>query len=94
MGEFDSVEGNPTVPVAFLCCRFDYEADRSILESLQYGVGGKSRVELYRIREGLSLVVACPDRYVVAIQAVFSQCAGKEDAISVVTLSLGGVAYH
>ncbi|RPF75971.1 MAG: hypothetical protein CBC31_009140 [Verrucomicrobia bacterium TMED71] len=62
------------------------------MESLQYGIGGKSPVELDRIREGLSLVVACPDRDVVAVKAIFSQLAGKEDAISVVTLSFGGVA--
>ena len=73
--------------VAFLCCRFDDEADRFILESLQYGIGGKSRVEMGRISKAISLVVACPDRDGIVTQATFSQRARKKDAISVVTLS-------
>ena len=73
---------------------FDYHADRAVRQALHYRVGCKPGVELNRIREGLSLVVAGPDRDIVAVEATFTPRAGEKQSIPVMHAAYGGIAHH
>ena len=78
-----AIEHDPAVPAAATRC-FHGQTDGAVSQALDHRIGGESLVELDGIAEGLSFVVAGPDRDVVAAELAFTARSGKQNSTAIV----------